>query len=227
MMRSLVTISIILLCLDFVPAQDLSTPVEDWPQFEIEAVSLINAVRAEPAEYSKIILGYADYVEGNVLSLPDSVPLRMIEGRPVILDTSRVLLQTGPLEPLCRAKSLDLVAKSQLNDLLVDDTIGHTGLDGSTFQQRLRKFANYSGLAGENIVRNADSPLQAVTTMLLDDGVKSRSHRKALLSKEYSRIGAACGINAKKKPICVFVFGKETQSSELQPAGLAPDTRHR
>lgn len=62
--------------------------------------------------------------------------------------------------------------------------IGHTGSDGSTFDQRLDKYGSWSTSAAENISFGSDDALVIVLRLFIDDGIESRGHRVNMLSPD-------------------------------------------
>ena len=66
--------------------------------------------------------------------------------------------------------------------------MGHTGSDGSTMRQRIERFCVYnSGMLGENVGQecktdNVDHELESVLSLIIDDGVESRGHRRNIFN---------------------------------------------
>jgi uncharacterized protein YkwD len=82
----------------------------------------------------------------------------------------------------------------------------HLGKDGSDLPARLLKV----GFAGEDIAENisyrVDTPREIVMNMIIDDGYKSRAHRKNIFSTRFKLFGIACGLGQDKKTLCVAEF---------------------
>ena len=94
----------------------------------------------------------------------------------------------------------------QLTNLQDDISLGHFGKDGSDIENRLYKIGTPGERYSENIAYYSTDARSIVLTMLLDDGLKSRSHRKNLLSTQLNEIGIAYGIGKKDVGLCVIVF---------------------
>ena len=62
---------------------------------------------------------------------------------------------------------------------------GNNGSDGSNMSIRLEKYGDWSGKIGENIEFGSKSAIEIVSSLLIDDGVANRGHRKNITSDSF------------------------------------------
>ena len=92
--------------------------------------------------------------------------------------------------PLAEHPSLDAAAQGHSDDMAANDFISHTGSDGSSLSQRVRR-AGYNGVwIGENIAGGQSSPSQAVSAWM-----SSPPHRANILTPGYQHAGVGYAYN--------------------------------
>lgn len=210
---------VILVCAAVIPAQKISSAkIPSNSCWEKKVIEELNLARTGTDEYSKHVQSYLEVLRNNILYLPNRIPTRLSEGKTVIVEAVDFLKSSENSTPLTISEPLSQVAKSQLSDLLEDPKLGHYGKDGADLGTRLKRFGKLNGPASENIVYGESNARQAVITMLIDNGVKSRLHRLNILNPNYLIVGIGCGKTEKALPICVLVFAKDisTKRPEAQ-----------
>lgn len=101
------------------------------------------------------------------------------------------LLNMKPAGILIPDERLTKVAAEHASDLGKHGAgISHNSTSGLSFQQRMNKAGYYSNVA-ENIYEGKRSPLEAILFLLIDTGVKSVGHRKAILSNDLKYVGVS------------------------------------
>ena len=60
----------------------------------------------------------------------------------------------------------------------------------------------------ENITYGPPSGVEVVRQLIVDDGVRSRGHRRTVFTAEYRHAGAACGPHKVYRVMCVIEFGR-------------------
>ena len=80
----------------------------------------------------------------------------------------------------------------------IDDTgilgiIGHTGDDGSSPYDRMKRYGQWGIWAAENISYRSDTAEDIVMQLYIDDGVASRGHRHNLMDEKAAVTGVATG----------------------------------
>lgn len=175
-------------------------------ELELAVVDEINQARNDPQKFVGYLEEYKKAMKGNVLAMPGKTGIVMIEGVAAIDDAINDLKKMSKFESLIVSNGLFRAADLQLTDLKEDSTLSHRGKDGSDLEQRVFKFGFPGAGIAENISYRVDAAREVVMTMILDDGLKSRSHRKNIFSSKFKQIGVACGVSNKKEAICVAVF---------------------
>ena len=105
------------------------------------------------------------------------------------------------------------------------NTVSHVGRFGSTFKQRIQKYSVYDvGRIGENIAQEITSVrrnhgLETVVSLIVDDGVYDRGHRKSLFTREFRYVG----ISTQRGPSHYFtVINLSSQNMRLRGARGGP-----
>ena len=83
---------------------------------------------------------------------------------------------------------------------------GHTGPDGSTMRTRIERHMKWESTIGENIQYNSQTPLEALLSLVIDDGVPSRGHRNNIFSTRFYYMGAATGMHSRFQSMTVTDF---------------------
>lgn len=173
---------------------------------EIAVLEEINLARSDPQKYVVFLEEYKKLFKGNVVYLPGFLRVQTNEGKTPVEEAIEYLKTLPKLKPFTFSNSLNKAANLQLADLIADSTIGHTGRDGSDLKTRLKRFGMVGELYAENIAYYADTAREIVLTMIVDDGVKSRNHRKNVFSQNLRLIGIAFGKGKTGEGLCVADF---------------------
>ena len=173
---------------------------------EEEILNEINVLRESPLKYVEYLENYRSLFKGNVVYVPGEPEIESVEGVAAVDESIAFLKSVAKIPPYTMSKGLSLAANLQLKDLMEDSSIGHKGKNGSTLSQRLEKFGYVGNAFAENISFYAKTPREVVMTMLIDDGVKSRNHRKNLFSTTFKQIGLAFGDGKNGELLCVIDF---------------------
>ncbi|MDH7462580.1 CAP domain-containing protein [Chitinophagaceae bacterium 26-R-25] len=144
---------------------------------ERDVVYWVNEVRVHPREfYDKHV---ASYVSSNGSSRNANV--RSLKNE---------LYKASPVTPLIVVSTLNQTSKNHATDLARHQQFSHTSSDGTSFSRRMAK-AGISISCSENIFNGGESALDAVITLLIDEGVPGYGHRRNLLNKKARLIGVA------------------------------------
>jgi hypothetical protein len=161
---------------------------------EQKVVFYMNLVRLEPQTFSKhIVKPYIAFYELN--------------SNHYVKTLYSDLKKAKSTNVFAMKQDLFDVAKKHLDDIGKNGIGGHTGSKRNTFEKRVAHLlSTYNGVS-ENIGLGFNSPLDNVMGLLIDDGVKSLGHRKAILSKDYNCVGVAIGFHKEYDTGCVMDFG--------------------
>jgi uncharacterized protein YkwD len=172
---------------------------------ECAVIIEINMVRTDPAAYASTFLKpLRAYYRGRLLQYPGEIAIRTSEGIRALDECIRALEKSSPLSPLAPKKGLTLAARDHVKDQAGTGRTGHTGSDGSSFTTRMSRYGKWNTSAGENIDYGNSQARRIVMSLLIDDGVASRGHRKNLLDKSFNFIGTAVGTHQVYGSMCVI-----------------------
>ena len=152
----------------------------------------INLARTHPHEY-------ADIVEARMAALPGANE-RDVEEAAAFLKRQR------PLDPLEYAPGLGMSAEAQVSGQGPTGEIGHRGCDGSSPWARMDRAGQRLGMVGENISYGYPDARSIVVTLIVDQGVPDRGHRRNIFRPEFKVAGAARGPHARYGAMCVIDF---------------------
>ena len=154
----------------------------------------INLARTRPREYAEI-------VETRMRAMPGA-DQRCVEEAKAFLRRQR------PLGPLQCVPGLALSARQHVTDQGPTGAIGHRGADGGSPWARMAKQGQWTGRAGENISYGYADARTIVVTLIVDQGVPGRGHRRNIFCGGFKVAGAACGPHARYGAMCVIDFAE-------------------
>ena len=152
----------------------------------------INLARTNPGKYAAIVEERAGRMPG-------------VDGR-CVEEAVDFLRRQGALEPLRSAAGLVMSAREQVADQGVTGEIGHRGSDGSSPVERIAQEGQWTGRVGENISYGYEDARTIVVTLIVDQGVPDRGHRKNIFRRDFTVAGAALGPHARYGTMCVIDF---------------------
>jgi len=175
---------------------------------EKEVVYEINLFRNNPAKYAKeYIAPLAKHYEGKVLHYPgEQIAIRTHEGIRALQECVRELKKASPIGIMNPNVSLTKAARDHQKDQSKTGKTGHTGSDRSDLKERIERYGEWQHRIAENIAYGNSSARQIIIFLLVDDGVKSRGHRKNLLHPDFKTVGIACGNHPVYRTMCVMDF---------------------
>jgi len=155
---------------------------------EKEMIDEINFLRANPSQYFQ-------YVESYALKHQKQYPAEEKEFSEAVNDLKQELINMKPLSVLQPNEKLYDVAKAHGLDNKTNNRLEHIGSDQSDPFDRVQRsgLKNYIDKDGyfapnENLVGGEKSPRESVVALLIDAGVSSRGHRKALLEPHWKYV---------------------------------------
>lgn len=173
---------------------------------EIAIVEEINLARENPQTYIAYLEEYRKFMSDKILSLPNKQKLITNEGTVAVDDAISDLKNRSKIAPFELSNGLIKVARQQMSDLQENVALKHFGKDGSDLEMRLMKIGFAGNAVSENITYRAETAREVVLNMIIDDGVKSRSHRKNVFNSNFKLFGIACGTASNQKIACVAEF---------------------
>ena len=135
----------------------------------------------------------------------ESRPFHMIEHGHAVDEAVRFLKKARPLQPLTLSTGMSRAAADHCAEQ-VEGQLGHDGGDRSSPGDRISSYGNWSVGWGENISYGQKTARGIVLTLIIDDGVRSRGHRKNIFNPKFNYAGAAFGPHARYRTVCSIDF---------------------
>jgi len=158
-----------------------------------DVLNEMNRARENPGAYALVV-----EKEGSQSSGPNS--------KTAIMEAVRFLEKARPLPPLAWCPPLALSAQSHVNDTGAAGATGHTGTDRSSPSRRMARFGTVVGYGGENISYGCQTARAIVLSLIIDEGVSGRGHRKNIFNPNFKLAGVATGKHARYGIMCVTDF---------------------
>jgi hypothetical protein len=191
---------------------------------ELGIVNEMNLARRDPVGYARLIEERLRYYDGKVLRLPGTLILRTEEGTSAVEEAVRALRAQRPVGPLAPAPGMTTSARDHVRDQGPKGAVGHDSSDGSTFDDRVRRYGRWGISLTENISYGPSTARDVVIDLIVDDGVKDRGHRHNIFDPVAKVVGVACGRHATYGYMCVMDFaGTYAEGRVASPAPARGD----
>jgi uncharacterized protein YkwD len=211
------------------PGLDTAGDADYLSRAEKDVILEMNKVRSNPQRYAEMyIKPLFGYFNGLLYTVPGAVPIRTQEGRKAAEECYAVLMKAESIPILYPREGLSLAAKDHAGDQGRSGQTGHTGGDGSSPEDRAKRYGN-GALLGENIAYGFETGRDIVVQLLIDDGVPSRGHRDNIMNRGFNCAGVSIGPHRVYRYMCPTVFAgsyvtanneKEQKESEALMAAL-------
>ena len=173
-------------------------------ELESEVVEELNLARTQPGVYADFLTDYSKLYIGAEVHEQGETTLLTEEGKSAVNEAIRFLRNQKSLSPLLASDGMSRAAKDLVRMQESTNQTGHTGRDGSTFNQRLNRHGTWGGSCAENIDYGNNSARKIVMALIIDDGVSNRGHRKSIYNPGFKRVGVACGRHQLYRYMCVI-----------------------
>lgn len=190
----------------------------DITEFEKSILQEINELRNNPQKYVEYLEEYKKLLDGNTIVFPGNVRIKTMEGAPAIDEAIDDLKNKSPINSLVFSAGLSKVADEQLKELEKSDTEGSK--KRTSLNLRLSKFGTVSGNYAENISFGSNDARRVILTMIISDGLKSRSLRNNILNPEFNVAGISCNKNGEIQGYCVVEFANSFTEKEKSPGAI-------
>ena len=172
-------------------AGDNSASVDQERVSAAAVIRELNLARENPSLYASFVA--------------ESRPSHMIEHGRAVDEAVRFLKKARPLPPLTLSTGMSRAAADHCAEQ-VDGQLGHDGNDRSSPGDRISRYGTWSLTWGENISYGQKTARGIVLTLIIDDGVRSRGHRKNIFNPKFNFAGAAFGPHARYRTVCSIDF---------------------
>ncbi|HEX9023120.1 MAG TPA: CAP domain-containing protein [Geobacteraceae bacterium] len=183
------------------------------PSFAVErglsrqVVAEISLARKNPREYANYLKEFRGEFRGNAYLLPGKrAMVETREGVAAVDEAIRYLARQRPLPPLAWSARLAAAAGDLAGEEGASGAIGHHGRAAGGPVKRILRHGERPAAMGENIFYGRGDARLVVMSLIIDDGVPDRGHRKNIFSPAFTSAGAACGPHPRFGALCVIDF---------------------
>jgi len=166
----------------------------------------INMARSNPKGYACLLEKWKPYYDGKLLKLPGEVAIKTKEGVRALDEAIRSIRSEKPGPPLSPSQGMSFGAKDHVRDRGISMASQHKGSDGSQPWDRVNRYGTWQKIIGENISFGHNKARSVVITLIIDDGLPNRGHRKNIFNPDFRVVGVACGPHSTYRTICVITF---------------------
>jgi uncharacterized protein YkwD len=171
----------------------------------------LNLARTDPHGYADILREFLRQFQGKSYCLPGSETMvRTSEGVKVVNEAIRFLLRQTPLPPLDWSRGLAAAAEELVDDEGKSGAVGHEGKLSGGPSKRIGRHCARQGMFGENIFYGPGEARLVIMSLIIDDGVPNRGHRKNIFARKFDKAGVACGYHPRFDEMCVIDFADES-----------------
>jgi uncharacterized protein YkwD len=176
---------------NFLQAKEPAPPTDSDQLSGVAVIRELNLARENPRLY-------ATFVE-------ESRPFHMIEHGRAVDEAVHFLKKTRALPPLVLSSGMSHAAADHCAEQ-IGGQLGHDGNDHSSPGDRISRYGNWANGWGENISYSQKTARGVVLALIVDDGVRSRGHRKNIFNPKFNYAGAAFGSHARYRTVCTIDF---------------------
>jgi uncharacterized protein YkwD len=177
--------------LSFIQAKENAATADNESVSAAAVIREVNLARENPRLYATFVA--------------ESRPFHMIERGRAVDEAVRFLQKTRPLQPLTLSSGMSRAAADHCAEQ-VEGQIGHDGGDRSSPGDRIGRYGSWSTTWGENISYSRKTAREVVLALIIDDGVRSRGHRRNIFNPKFNYAGAAFGPHARYRTVCTIDF---------------------
>jgi uncharacterized protein YkwD len=187
---------------------DTARKVNYLNKLEKDVVFELNKVRANPPQYAKVqVAKLKSYYRGKIIHFPGhAAGMITEEGVKAVDECYKVLLNTKPVGLLYSSAGLSKAAKELVKDQSGTGRTGHYSKGGSSPFDRMNHYGKWLYTAAENIDYGYNQADLIVLSILVDDGVPGRGHRKNIFNNSFKVIGVASGTHKVYRDMFVMDF---------------------
>jgi uncharacterized protein YkwD len=181
--------------------------VRDFRQIESQVFTALNAARTRPGTAAGWLEDLLPRFNGTRLSRPNwPFAIQTVEGAGAVREAIDALKRQAPVAALTLDASLSRAAADHVSDQARTGAVGHTGSDGSTVSSRVERYVRWIASINENIDYSPMvSGRDVIESLIIDDGVGDRGHRRNIFDPSSRVVGIACGPHPRYTAACVIV----------------------
>lgn len=199
----------------------------DYEKLKKEVFIENNNLRKNPSSFIPALQEHLKLFKGKVYTKPGEIGIVTQEGTKAVEEAIAFLKKQKPITGLEYSDLLGKAAQDHANDIGPKGSTSHDGSDGSKSSTRIERYLQWDLTCAENIDFGGYTGKDVVLSLLIDDGVSSRGHRKNMLNTEVKFLGVGAGPH-KQYGTCIvldYVGGiKEKGKDNSKSSDSKPNT---
>ena len=191
-------------------------------ELDRQVVAEINAARTRPQAYIQGLIAYrATIRDGYAFKTmqgqygPYTARVRLKEGVGGVDKAIAFLQRQRPVAPVAGDTLLRNAARRFAEDQAETGVWGHTAADGSDLAARIARDGTRRIANAETIMYGKSTAHDIVMHLIIDDGVRDRSHRDVIFDGSLTLVGTACRPHP-KWTICVSEYSSNESDAVRQ-----------
>lgn len=172
-----------------------------------------NKVRENPKCYIPLLEETLSFYKDNIFSRPGEDSIQTVEGKEAVEEAIAFLYKKEPVPALTIDQKLTRACKDHIEDIGPKGMTTHESsyLDPVTksalnVSDRIEKYAEWDIICCENIDFGNKNAKDVIITMIIDDGLKDRPHRRNLFHPDIRYMGVAVGAHRDWELISVINY---------------------
>jgi uncharacterized protein YkwD len=171
---------------------------------ERQVALALDDLRRDPPGYAAALSAHRARFDGDEVTVPgEAVPIRTVEGTAAVDEAIAVVRRTSPIAPMVVSSALSRIARSHAERIGAAGTLDHDSPDGAP-HERMGAAGRLGGQSGENIGTGYADGGMMLLSLVVDDGVGGRGHRKNLLEPAFRVVGIGCAAHRAYRWVCVL-----------------------
>ena len=160
-------------------------------QIKKEVIIETNRIRTNPKAYIPILEKYLENFDDNILTRPDKNEcIETQEGPRAYKEAIEFLKNQKPINEIEYDEEASKVAEEYAK-ILSNSVEDERGEDESHIEERVEKYLDYDFAISECIDFGGSTGEEVIVNLLVDDGVKLRTHRDNLFNNKFQYYGVA------------------------------------
>jgi uncharacterized protein YkwD len=195
-----------------------------WEQLKKDVAKEHSKIRKNPKSYIPLLEKVIKYFKGKVIYKPgETAGLITNEGKSAYEECIQFLKVQKPVGELIYDEELSRAAQDHADDIGPAGICDHYGADGSSMDERVERYVEWDKCISENIDFGANTAEDIIISLIVDDGIPERGHRKNIFQPEIKYIGVGIAEHSEYR-ICTIldyiggINGYKKNSSSKKPA---------
>jgi hypothetical protein len=188
----------------------------DYEQINKEVFTLLNKARRDPGWVADELSKLKKYYKGTEYRNPNlGFHLLTDEGVKAVDDAIHYLRnEIYPQKELSYSKGLSDAAQKLVDHIGPEGHTSHQSQENS-MEVRVKAQITETGAIAENVSFGWSDPQEIVFQLIIDDGVKTRGHRRNIYEGAFDKVGIASGSHKGYQHCCVIDFHGRAKDSEV------------